>query len=113
MLINDKPVFVGPFLRRQERESTIDKVKFRNVFVKNLSESTTEEDLKKFFGEYGPLTSVAVMEDDNKKSKCFGFVNFENTDDAARAVESLNGRSLMTRNGMLEKHRRKLKGKVS
>lgn len=92
MLINDKPVFVGPFLRKQEREGTVDKVKFRNVFVKNLSESTTEEDLGKIFGEYGTVTSVAVMKDDNGKSKCFGFVNFENTDDAARAVESLNGK---------------------
>ncbi|KAF3435430.1 hypothetical protein FNV43_RR22519 [Rhamnella rubrinervis] len=92
MLLNDKQVFVGPFLRKQERESSTDKSKFNNVFVKNLSESTTEEDLNKVFGEFGPLTSVVVMRDADGKSRCFGFVNFENAEDASRAVESLNGK---------------------
>ncbi|XP_043712091.1 polyadenylate-binding protein 8-like isoform X2 [Telopea speciosissima] len=92
MLMNDKQVYVGPFLRKQERESAMTKTKFNNVYVKNLSETTTEEDLKKSFGEYGPITSVVVMRDADGKSKCFGFVNFENADDAAEAVESLNGK---------------------
>lgn len=92
MLLNDKQVYVGPFLRKQERETEINKNKFTNVYVKNLSESTTEEDLQKTFGEFGTLTSVVVMRDGDGKSKCFGFVNFENADDAARAVEALNGK---------------------
>ncbi|XP_022739980.1 polyadenylate-binding protein 4-like [Durio zibethinus] len=92
MLLNDKQVFVGPFLRKQEREPASDKAKFTNVFVKNLSESTTDEDLKNVFGEYGPITSAVIMRDADEKSKCFGFVNFENPDDAARSVDSLNGK---------------------
>ncbi|KAL4179691.1 hypothetical protein AMTRI_Chr13g121320 [Amborella trichopoda] len=92
MLINDKQVYVGPFLRKQDRESATNKTKFNNVYVKNLSESTTEEDLKTIFGEYGTITSVVVMRESDGKSKCFGFVNFENADDAARAVEGLNGK---------------------
>ncbi|XP_047333230.1 polyadenylate-binding protein 2-like [Impatiens glandulifera] len=91
MLLNDKQVYVGPFLRKQERDIAVDKAKFTNVFVKNLSDSTSEEDLMKTFGEFGPITSVAIMRDADGTSKCFGFVNFENSDDAARAVESLNG----------------------
>lgn len=94
MLLNDKQVYVGPFLRKQERDSSSDKSKFNNVFVKNLSESTTEEDLNQIFGEFGPLTSVVVMKDADGKSRCFGFVNYENAEDAARAVESLNGRKV-------------------
>ncbi|XP_077211567.1 polyadenylate-binding protein 2-like [Tasmannia lanceolata] len=94
MLLNDKQVFVGPFLRKQEREIATNKTKFNNVFVKNLSESTTEEDLKKTFGEYGTITSVVVMREGDGKSKCFGFVNFENADDAAQAVEALNGKKV-------------------
>ncbi|XP_037495544.1 polyadenylate-binding protein 4 [Jatropha curcas] len=93
MLLNDKQVYVGPFLRRQERESGTDKTKFNNVYVKNLSETTTEEDLKKIFGEYGAITSAVVMRDGDGKSRCFGFVNFENPDDAARSVEALNGKT--------------------
>ncbi|XP_076940658.1 polyadenylate-binding protein 2-like [Bidens hawaiensis] len=92
MLLNDKQVYVGPFLRKQERELAVDKSKFTNVFVKNLSESTTDEDLNKAFSEYGTITSAVVMKEADGKSKCFGFVNFENADDAAKAVEGLNGK---------------------
>ncbi|KAJ9159529.1 hypothetical protein P3X46_025035 [Hevea brasiliensis] len=92
MLLNDKQVYVGPFLRKQERESAIDKTRFNNVFVKNLSEAITDDDLKKIFGEFGTITSAVVMRDGDGKTKCFGFVNFENADDAARAVEALNGK---------------------
>lgn len=92
MLINDKQVYVGHFLRKQERESPLNKTKFNNVYVKNLSEATTDEDLNKIFGEYGPITSAVVMRDADGKSKCFGFVNYENADDAAKAVEAVNGK---------------------
>ncbi|KAE8731330.1 Polyadenylate-binding protein 3 [Hibiscus syriacus] len=92
MLINDKQVYVGRFLRKQERETALNKAKFNNVYVKNLSKSTTDEDLKTIFGEYGKITSAVVMRDADGKSKCFGFVNFENADDAAKAVEALNGK---------------------
>ncbi|KRY04402.1 Polyadenylate-binding protein 8, partial [Trichinella patagoniensis] len=67
-------------------------MKFNNVFVKNLSESVTEEELRKIFSEYGRTTSVVVMKEPDGKSKCFGFVNFENPDDAALAVQELNGK---------------------
>ncbi|KAL8540383.1 hypothetical protein ACS0TY_001839 [Phlomoides rotata] len=94
MLLNGKQVYVGPFLRKQEREMSVDKTKFTNVFVKNLSETTTDEDFQKTFGEFGPITSAVVMRNEDRTSKCFGFVNFENADDAARAVESLNGKKI-------------------
>lgn len=94
MLLNDKQVYVGPFLRKQERETTADRAKFNNVFVKNLSETTTDDELKQIFGEFGTITSAVVMRDGDGKSKCFGFVNFESTDDAARAVEALNGKKM-------------------
>uniref|UniRef100_A0A0E0LTN7 Polyadenylate-binding protein n=1 Tax=Oryza punctata TaxID=4537 RepID=A0A0E0LTN7_ORYPU len=92
MLLNDKKVYVGPFVRKQERENVSGNPKFNNVYVKNLSESTTEDNLKETFGKFGPITSVVVMREGDGKSRCFGFVNFENPDDAARAVEDLNGK---------------------
>ncbi|KAK6130830.1 hypothetical protein DH2020_035428 [Rehmannia glutinosa] len=85
MLINDKQVYVGHFLRKQERDTVFNRTKFNNVFVKNLAESTTDDDLKRIFGEYGTITSSVVMRDADGKSRCFGFVNFENADDAAKA----------------------------
>ncbi|KAG4908019.1 hypothetical protein AAZX31_20G158200 [Glycine max] len=94
MLINDKQVYVGLFIRRQEREQTNGSPKFTNVYVKNLSETYTDEDLKKLFGPYGTITSATVMKDVNGKSRCFGFVNFQNPDSAAAAVERLNGTTI-------------------
>ncbi|KAK7283283.1 hypothetical protein RIF29_12703 [Crotalaria pallida] len=93
-LINDKQVYVSHFLRKEDRESVLSSSnsKFTNLYVKNLSESLTEFDLKKIFGEYGTITSVVVMRNLDGSSKCFGFVNFENPDNAAKAVEALNGK---------------------
>ncbi|XP_019166200.1 PREDICTED: polyadenylate-binding protein 8-like [Ipomoea nil] len=107
MLLNDKQVYVGPFVRKQEREMAGEKTKFTNVFVKNLSESTTEDDLRKVFGDFGTLTSVVVMRDEDGKSKGFGFVNFEDTDDAARSVEVLNGHKFDNREWYVGKAQKK------
>ncbi|XP_058111019.1 polyadenylate-binding protein 3 [Magnolia sinica] len=91
MLINDKQVYVGLFVRRQEKDRANGSPKFTNVYVKNLSETTTDEDLKNVFGKFGPITSAVIMRDANGNSRGFGFVNFQNPDDAAAAVENLNG----------------------
>lgn len=91
MLINDKQVYVGLFVRRQERDRVNGSPKFTNVYVKGLSETTTDEYLEKVFGKYGPITSTVLMRDTNGNSRGFGFVNFQNPDDAASAVENLNG----------------------
>ncbi|KAG0588126.1 hypothetical protein M758_2G148500 [Ceratodon purpureus] len=94
MLLNDKQVFVGPFVRRQERDQVGGISKFNNVYVKNLGDNTTDDDMKKVFGAYGTISSAVVMRDNEGKSKCFGFVNFEHADDAAKAVEALNGKKI-------------------
>ncbi|KAG5544721.1 hypothetical protein RHGRI_017237 [Rhododendron griersonianum] len=94
MLINDKQVYVGLFVRNQERNRGNGSPKFTNVYVKNLSETTNDEGLEIIFGSYGPITSAVVMRDANGTSRCFGFVNFQNPDAAAAAVENLNGTSL-------------------
>ncbi|KAK4348701.1 hypothetical protein RND71_031456 [Anisodus tanguticus] len=94
MLINDKQVYVGHFIRRHDRSLANASDKFTNVYVKNLPETTSDEDLKKLFERYGTITSALVMKDTNGKTRCFGFVNFETSDAAASAVEQLNGSSL-------------------
>ncbi|KAI5070097.1 hypothetical protein GOP47_0014440 [Adiantum capillus-veneris] len=91
MLLNDKQVYVGPFIRRQERERDTGISRFSNIYVKNLSDTTTDEDLKKTFGVHGTISSAVIMRDADGKSKCFGFVNFDRAEDAAKAVEALNG----------------------
>ncbi|XP_021290613.1 polyadenylate-binding protein 2-like [Herrania umbratica] len=112
MLLNDKQVYVGPFVRKQERDTAISKTKFNNVYVKNLSESTSDEDLKNIFGEFGTITSAVVMREPDGKSKCFGFINFENADDAARAVESLNGKKFDDKEWFVGKAQKKSEREV-
>lgn len=112
MLLNDKQVYVGPFLRKQERDGALHKTKFSNVYVKNISEATTDDDLKKIFGEHGPITSAVVMRDGEGKSRGFGFVNFDNPDDAAKAVELLNGKQFDDKEWYVGKAQKKTEREV-
>ncbi|GMH31622.1 hypothetical protein Nepgr_033466 [Nepenthes gracilis] len=90
MLLNDKQVYVGLFIRHKERNRANGSPSFTNVFVKNLSNTVTDEDLERSFSPCGFITSAVVMKDANGKSRCFGFVNFQSPDSAAAAVEKLN-----------------------
>ncbi|KAL8497507.1 hypothetical protein ACS0TY_021004 [Phlomoides rotata] len=89
--LNDKQVCEGTSLIKQEKELSLHKANFTNVFVKNFCESTTEDGLKHIFGEFGEISSTMVMRNEDGTSKCSGFVCFKNTEDAARAVEYLDG----------------------
>lgn len=91
MLVNGRKVFVGFFQHRQVREKINGPAKFKNVYVKNLAETVTKEDLIEKFGTCGHIDSAVVMADANGNSRGFGFVDFLNPDDAAAAVERFNG----------------------
>lgn len=62
-----------------------------NIYVGNLSYSTTSDELERLFSEHGQVDSAQVIMDrDTGRSRGFGFV--EMPDDAARtAIEALNG----------------------
>ncbi|XP_063810134.1 polyadenylate-binding protein 4 isoform X1 [Pseudophryne corroboree] len=96
MLLNDRKVFVGRFKCRREREAELGaKAKeFTNVYIKNFGEDMDDEHLKETFSKYGKTLSVKVMTDPSGKSKGFGFVSFENHEDANKAVDDMNGRDV-------------------
>ncbi|KAF9662001.1 hypothetical protein SADUNF_Sadunf18G0007800 [Salix dunnii] len=75
-------------------DGTLYSMKFNNVYVKNLAESTTDEGLKDVFTEHGAITSAVMMRDADKKSKCFEFVNFEKAEDADEVVKIFNGKEI-------------------
>jgi len=95
MIISGQQVYVGPFVSRKERVTPAKEEveNFTNVFVKNLSEDVTQERLVVEFSKYGKIVSAALSEE-NGKSKGFGFVNFEDPEDAQKAVEGLNNQLL-------------------
>ncbi|XP_052459730.1 embryonic polyadenylate-binding protein isoform X1 [Carassius gibelio] len=96
MLLNDRKVFVGHFKSRKERmaEMGAKAMEFTNVYIKNFSEDIDREKLKSIFSEFGKTLSVCVMTDESGCSRGFGFVNFENHEDARRAVNEMNGKEL-------------------
>uniref|UniRef100_A0A8C4SIX8 Polyadenylate-binding protein n=1 Tax=Erpetoichthys calabaricus TaxID=27687 RepID=A0A8C4SIX8_ERPCA len=96
MLLNDRKVFVGRFKSRKERETELGaKAKeFTNVYIKNFGEDMDDERLKELFNKYGKTLSVKVMTDLTGKSKGFGFVSYENHEDANKAVEDMNGKEV-------------------
>ncbi|KAI3870624.1 hypothetical protein MKW92_023579 [Papaver armeniacum] len=63
-----------------------------SIRVSNLSEDAGNQDLEDLFRGFGTLSRVHVVFDrQTGLSRGFGFVNFVNRDDAARAVAKLNG----------------------
>ncbi|KAI8871098.1 polyadenylate binding protein [Ramicandelaber brevisporus] len=92
MLLNDKQVFVGPHIARKDRKSKQEEIQaqFTNLYIKNIPESMTEDQLTELFNKYGKTQSVAIQRDEEGKSKKFGFVNYEDHEEAAAAVAGLN-----------------------
>lgn len=92
MLLNDKVVFVGIHIPRRERQAKIDEVKahYTNLYVKNIPLDVTTDEFKALFDKYGSVTSAVITLDSEGKSKGFGFVNYDNHDDAHKALEDLH-----------------------
>lgn len=71
----------------------------KKLFVGNLPFAMTDADLSSIFSAYGAVTSANVVVDKfSKRSKGFGFVEFENDEDAAKAMEALDNSEQMGRN---------------
>lgn len=62
------------------------------LFVGNLSWNLNWQELKDVFGEYGEVAFARVVRDrETNKSRGFGFVEFVNAEDAAKAKDALDG----------------------
>ncbi|XP_041953036.1 embryonic polyadenylate-binding protein-like isoform X3 [Alosa sapidissima] len=96
MLLNDRKVFVGHFKSRKEREAECGAkaMVFTNVYIKNFGETYDDKQLENIFSEFGKTLSVRVMRDERGSSRGFGFVNYENHEDAQKAVDAMNGKEL-------------------
>ncbi|XP_059915434.1 cold inducible RNA binding protein a isoform X2 [Gadus macrocephalus] len=65
------------------------------LFIGGLSFDTNEESLMAAFAKYGNIAKVDVIRDkDTGRSRGFGFVKFDNADEAKDALEGMNGKSL-------------------
>lgn len=67
----------------------------KKLYVGNLSFTSTEEDVRNLFAQYGEIKSVAIITDrDTGKPRGFGFVEME---DADKAIAELNGKDFAGR----------------
>jgi len=66
-----------------------------NIYVGNLSFSTTEEELKGLFAGFGQVNSVSIIKDKfSGESRGFGFVEMPNATEGQAAVAQLNGKDV-------------------
>ena len=63
----------------------------KSLYVGNLSYSTTEEDLKGLFEQWGPVTEVRIVQ-----GRGFGFVDVP-AENSAAAIEGVNGKEFQGR----------------
>ena len=69
------------------------------LFVGSLPWSVDDEGLKQTFEKHGPVVSAKVILDrDTSRSRGFGFVEMENSDDASKAMRELNDSEIDGRN---------------
>ena len=69
------------------------------LYVGNLSFQTTSEDLRDHFAQAGNVESASVLEDRmTGRSRGFGFVEMSTAEEAAAAIEQLNGKEFAGRN---------------
>ena len=66
-----------------------------NMYVSNLSFHTTDDNLRKLFEPYGPVSSAKVITDrETGQSRGFGFVEMESENDAKEAIKNLNNKEV-------------------
>ena len=70
----------------------------KKLFVGGLSWNTGDRELESCFARFGQISDVKVITDrDTGRSRGFGFVTFENEQDAEAAIETMDGAELDSR----------------
>jgi len=64
----------------------------KKLYVGNLPDSATEQDLSDKFAAYGTVKSVKLITDrDTGRTRGFGFIEMMSEAEAVAAIDSLNG----------------------
>ena len=65
------------------------------LLIRNLDRSTTEDELKDLFQEFGVVQSCSlVMDRDSGTSKGFGFIEMPKSGEAKAAIKNLNNKAI-------------------
>ncbi len=70
-----------------------------NIYVGNISFTTSDEDLKALFEQYGEVQNAKVIMDKaTGRSRGFGFVEMTDRDAGLNAIQELDQKDFMGRN---------------
>jgi len=76
----------------------------KKLFVGNISWEASSEDLEELFSQYGAVNEAIIINDKlTGRSRGFGFVDFENEEDATKAMEALNEHEFKGRKIIVDK----------
>jgi RNA recognition motif-containing protein len=65
------------------------------LYVGNLSFDTSSNELQTLFAQAGTVESVSLIEDrETGRSRGFGFVEMSSSEEAATAIQKLNGQEV-------------------
>ena len=66
-----------------------------NIYVGNIAQDVSEEELTNLFSEHGKVSSVKILRDMfTQESRGFGFVEMPGQADGQKAIENLNTHEL-------------------
>ncbi len=66
-----------------------------NIYVGNVAQDVSEEELTNLFTEYGKVSSAKILRDMfTQESRGFGFVEMPSQAEAQKAIEELNTQEL-------------------
>ncbi len=69
------------------------------IYVGNLPWSTSDQELADAFSAFGKVEKASIISDRNSgRSKGFGFVTMDDSDEANKAIEAMNGSEMGGRN---------------
>lgn len=91
----------------QRREEKMNLFQGRNLYVKNIDDEITDEELLKIFSDHGSVANAKIMRDTTGISKGFGFVCYNSPEDAQKAITALNGSRIRSKPLVVTLHQRK------
>jgi len=77
--------------RRGEADLTSRPMTKTNLYIRNLADDVSDEDLRNLFKDFGEIKSCIVMKHPNGASKGFGFCDFATSESASEAIQKVMG----------------------